>query len=154
MNCRPLGTPLAGSWEFPGGKRQPGEAPLAALKRELDEELGIEVLEAEPVLELVHDYPDKRVRLDVWHVRRYRGQVTAREGQPLRWVTVAECRELRAARGRLADRRTAAAARVRRRAPVTEAQTPGLTASASRFLPNQRCVSASSARLTGNATRS
>ena len=94
VNCRPPGTPLAGSWEFPGGKQQPGEAPLAALKRELDEELGIEVLEAEPVLVLEHDYPDKRVRLDVWHVRRYRGQATPREGQPLRWVTVAECREL------------------------------------------------------------
>ena len=94
VNCRPPGTPLAGSWEFPGGKRQPGEAPLAALKRELDEELGVEVLEAEPVLVLEHDYPDKRVRLDVWHVRRYRGQATPREGQPLRWVTVAECREL------------------------------------------------------------
>ncbi len=94
VNCRPFGTPLAGSWEFPGGKRQPGEGPLAALKRELDEELGIEVLDAEPVLTLVHDYPDKRVRLDVWHVRRYDGHVTARDEQPLRWVTVPECREL------------------------------------------------------------
>jgi 8-oxo-dGTP diphosphatase len=94
VNCRPLGKPLAGSWEFPGGKLLSGEAPLAALKRELDEELGIEVLAAEPVLVLVHDYPDKRIRLDVWHVRRYRGQVTARDGQPLRWVTVAECRQL------------------------------------------------------------
>ena len=94
VNCRPLGTPLAGSWEFPGGKLQPGEAPLAALKRELEEELGIEVLDAAPVLTLVHDYPDKRIQLDVWHVRRYAGQVTARDGQPLRWVTVAECREL------------------------------------------------------------
>ncbi len=94
VNCRPLGTPLAGSWEFPGGKRRPDEAPLAALERELDEELGIQVLDAVPVLALVHDYPDKRVRLDVWHVRRYRGEVTARERQPLRWVTVAECRQL------------------------------------------------------------
>jgi len=94
VNCRPVGTPLAGSWEFPGGKRQPEEAALAALKRELDEELGIEVLDAQAVLTLVHDYPDKRVRLDVWHVRRYAGTVTARDGQPLRWVTVAECREL------------------------------------------------------------
>jgi 8-oxo-dGTP diphosphatase len=94
VNCRPAGTLRAGSWEFPGGKRQSGEATLAALKRELDEELGIEVLEAEPVLTLEHDYPDKRVRLDVWHVRRYDGTVTGREGQPLKWVTVRECREL------------------------------------------------------------
>ncbi|HET7924975.1 MAG TPA: (deoxy)nucleoside triphosphate pyrophosphohydrolase [Rhodanobacteraceae bacterium] len=94
VNCRPPGAPLAGSWEFPGGKKEPGEAPFAALKRELDEELGIEVLEAEPVLVLEHEYPDKRVRLDVWHVLRYRGEARALEGQPLRWVTVAECREL------------------------------------------------------------
>ncbi len=94
VNCRPAGTPLAGSWEFPGGKRQAGEAPFAALKRELDEELGIDVLEAEALLELTHDYPDKRVRLDVWRVLRYRGDVTGREGQPLKWVTVEECREL------------------------------------------------------------
>ena len=94
VNCRPPGTPLAGSWEFPGGKKEPGEEPLAALKRELHEELGIEVLEAEPLLVLEHDYPDKRVRLDVWQVLRYRGEIAAREGQPLRWVTVAECCEL------------------------------------------------------------
>ena len=94
VNCRPAGTPLAGSWEFPGGKRKPDETRLAALERELEEELGIEVLEAEPVLELQHDYPDKRVRLDVWHVRRYRGTVVARDGQPLKWVTPAECRAL------------------------------------------------------------
>ena len=75
VNCRPPGTPLAGSWEFPGGKRRPGELARAALERELDEELGIAVLEADPVLVLEHDYPDKRVRLDVWHVRRYRGRM-------------------------------------------------------------------------------
>ena len=94
VNCRPAGTPLAGSWEFPGGKREANEAPLAALKRELDEELGIDVLEARPLLELTHDYPDKRVRLDVWRVLRYRGDAVAREGQPLKWVTVEECRGL------------------------------------------------------------
>jgi 8-oxo-dGTP diphosphatase len=48
------------------------------------------VLEARPLLELLHDYPEKRVRLDVWCVVRYRGEVAAREGQLLRWVTLAE----------------------------------------------------------------
>ncbi len=94
VNCRPDGRPMAGSWEFPGGKRQRDETPLTALKRELEEELGIEVLEAQPLLELEHDYPDRRVRLDVWQVVRYRGRVTAREGQPLRWATPEECRAL------------------------------------------------------------
>ena len=94
VNCRPVGTPLAGSWEFPGGKVQAGEPPFAALKRELDEELGIDVLEAEPLLELTHDYPDKRVRLDVWRVLRYRGDAVGREGQSLRWITVDGLREL------------------------------------------------------------
>ena len=94
VNRRPAGTPLAGWWEFPGGKSRPEEEPRAALTRELEEELGIEVLEAERSLTLVHDYPDKRVHLDVWRVLRYRGEARARESQELRWVTVAECREL------------------------------------------------------------
>jgi 8-oxo-dGTP diphosphatase len=95
VNCRPAGTPLAGWWEFPGGKSRPDEEPRAALARELEEELGIEVLEAERTLTLVHDYHDKRVHLDVWCVRRYAGTVAAREGQELRWVTVGECRGLK-----------------------------------------------------------
>ena len=86
VNQRRPGTDLAGFWEFPGGKRQPGETPLAALRRELSEELGIEVVAAEPWLTLVHDYPDKRVRLDVWRVLAYRGAITAREAQLLDWV--------------------------------------------------------------------
>jgi 8-oxo-dGTP diphosphatase len=90
VNQRRAGTHMAGRWEFPGGKRQRDEAPLAALRRELDEELGIEVVEAAPWFELVHDYPDKSVRLDIWRVGRYDGEVVAREGQALRWVTVEE----------------------------------------------------------------
>jgi 8-oxo-dGTP diphosphatase len=86
VNRRPAGTPLEKFWEFPGGKRLADEPRMAALRRELDEELGIEVVAAEPWLELVHDYPEKRVLLDVWRVLEYRGVVTAREHQPLAWV--------------------------------------------------------------------
>jgi 8-oxo-dGTP diphosphatase len=94
VNERRAGTHMAGHWEFPGGKRQEHEEPFAALKRELEEELGIDVQQAEPLLELVHDYPDKRVRLDVWLVQAYSGNVIAREGQALKWASVEECRDL------------------------------------------------------------
>ena len=90
VNRRRPGTDLAGFWEFPGGKLAAGEEPFAALRRELSEELGIELLAAEPFMELVHDYPGKRVRLDVWNVLRYRGIVEAREGQALAWVAAAD----------------------------------------------------------------
>jgi 8-oxo-dGTP diphosphatase len=77
---------MAGFWEFPGGKRAASEERYDALRRELREELGIEVLAAEPFSELVHDYPDKRVRLDVWRIVRYRGEPQSREGQELSWL--------------------------------------------------------------------
>jgi 8-oxo-dGTP diphosphatase len=94
VNQRRAGTHMAGAWEFPGGKLAAGEERFAALRRELDEELGIEVLEAEPLLEIVHDYTEKRVRLDVWRVLRYRGEVGPREGQQLRWAAVDELADL------------------------------------------------------------
>ncbi len=108
VNQRRPGTDLAGFWEFPGGKRHTDETPFAALRRELDEELGIDVLAAEPWLELVHDYPDKKVLLDVWRVLDYRGEVSAREGQALDWVAVGAARGVAVVACRLADRRRAA----------------------------------------------
>ena len=72
-------------WEFPGGKVDAGESVEAALARELDEELGIQVLDTEPLIEIAHDYADRRVRLQVRAVE-WRGTPTGREGQPLRWL--------------------------------------------------------------------
>ncbi|MGH7008820.1 MAG: 8-oxo-dGTP diphosphatase MutT [Stellaceae bacterium] len=85
---RPAGKPLAGLWEFPGGKIHPGETPEAALIRELHEELGIDVAEAclSPFAFASHRYPDLHVVLLLYVCRRWKGLVTAREGQKLRWV--------------------------------------------------------------------
>src|SRR5690606_33992604 len=88
LNRRPPGRPLAGFWEFPGGKREPGEEPWQALCRELAEELGITAVTDRPVLAFEHHYPERRVRLDVWRVSRYRGVPSPREGQCLRWLSV------------------------------------------------------------------
>lgn len=87
INQRRQGTHRAGEWEFPGGKRQSNEAPRDALSRELAEELGVDVLEAERFLQLTHDYGDRFVELDVWRVIRYRGEPRACEGQALEWAT-------------------------------------------------------------------
>jgi 8-oxo-dGTP diphosphatase len=83
---RPPGKHMAGGWEFPGGKVADGEAPYAALVRELREELHVEVEAAVPVIAYVHDYGDRRILLDLWRVTRYRGTPVSGEGQPIRWV--------------------------------------------------------------------
>jgi mutator protein MutT len=94
VNQRRPGTHMAGFWEFPGGKRDEGETARGALCRELAEELGIDVLEAAPMLELVHQYPEKRVRLDVWRVERYAGEPRGLERQALRWVAAESLTEI------------------------------------------------------------
>ncbi|UFH48523.1 Nudix family hydrolase [Pseudomonas sp. KNUC1026] len=76
-----------GLWEFPGGKLEAGEVPRDGLARELREELGIEVVEARPLITIPHDYPDKQVLLDVWEVTAFSGQPHGVEGQPLAWVS-------------------------------------------------------------------
>lgn len=77
---------LAGMWEFPGGKLEPGESLIDGLRREIHEELGLEVDAVAPLLRVQHAYPGKTVLLDVWRVTRWRGQPHGREGQPLRWL--------------------------------------------------------------------
>ena len=83
---RPDHVHLGGHWEFPGGKLEPGESPAQGLARELDEELGIQVLDSRPLIRIHHDYGDRRVLLDVWRVESYAGMPEGREGQPLAWL--------------------------------------------------------------------
>lgn len=82
---RPTGRHLAGAWEFPGGKLDDGEARMAGLARELEEEIGIRLRAARPLIRLLHDYPDRRIELDVWRVTHYEGTPVGRERQALRW---------------------------------------------------------------------
>lgn len=76
-----------GLWEFPGGKLDPGESVFQALQRELQEEVGIDVLDAQPLIKINHQYPDLSVLLDVWQVKRFSGLASALEGQAMQWVT-------------------------------------------------------------------
>ena len=85
---RPEGKTMAGLWEFPGGKLDPGEMPEAALIRELREELGIDVSTAclAPFAFASHAYPGFHLLMPLFLCRRWRGQITPREGQTLAWV--------------------------------------------------------------------
>jgi len=83
---RTEGRDLAGLWEFPGGKREPGETPEQALVRELREELGIEAEVGAPLIAVAQQYPGKRLRLDVRGVTRWQGTPRGHEGQALAWV--------------------------------------------------------------------
>lgn len=89
---RPDGRHQGGKWEFPGGKVHAGEAPIAALRRELREELGIEVQQAAPYAQVRYRYPDLDVMLDVWRIERYAGSPHGREGQEARWAPIDELR--------------------------------------------------------------
>jgi 8-oxo-dGTP diphosphatase len=91
---RPLGRPLAGLWEFPGGKVEAGEEPEEALIRELAEELGIEIAKRDlmPLTFASHAYPDFHLLMPVYLCRRWRGSVAANEGQELAFVRPEELR--------------------------------------------------------------
>ncbi|MGH8155971.1 MAG: 8-oxo-dGTP diphosphatase MutT, partial [Rhodanobacteraceae bacterium] len=84
------GKHLAGLWEFPGGKLEPGETIEQALVRELREELGVEVLASTPLISIPWCYPEKSVRLHALRVTAWTGEPRAREGHPLRWLAVQE----------------------------------------------------------------
>ncbi|WP_163559068.1 Nudix family hydrolase [Halomonas sp. NO4] len=87
---RPSNVDHGGMWEFPGGKLAPYETGLEGLKRELHEELGVEILRAQPLIRIHHEYPDKHILLDVWQVHAFAGEPFGREGQAVRWVAMEE----------------------------------------------------------------
>ena len=88
LSQRPEGKPMAGLWEFPGGKIMPGETPEAALMRELREELGIDTRDSclAPLTFASHRYADFHLLMPVFACRVWQGTPTAREGQALAWV--------------------------------------------------------------------
>lgn len=85
---RPEHLHQGGLWEFPGGKVASGESPEQALRRELMEELAIEVSDCSPLLLTEHDYTDKLIVLDVWAVHGFIGLPKGNEGQRICWVDI------------------------------------------------------------------
>jgi len=93
---RPPGKQLAGLWEFPGGKVEPGERPEQTLIRELAEELGIRVEEPclAPLTFASHAYPDFHLLMPLYVCRRWTGTPRPMEGQALKWVRPKALRDL------------------------------------------------------------
>ena len=91
---RPEGKSMAGLWEFPGGKVEPGETPEHALIRELHEELGIDTWQSclAPLTFASHAYPDFHLLMPLYACRKWEGIVQAREAQALKWVAVNDLR--------------------------------------------------------------
>ena len=96
VSQRPNGKSLAGLWEFPGGKVEPGEAPETALIRELREELAVEVAEAclAPLTFASHAYADMHLLMPLYVCRRWEGSARSNEGQPLRWLRPRDLRDI------------------------------------------------------------
>lgn len=83
-----------GKWEFPGGKVEKDETVAQALHRELQEEVAIDVLSCYPLIEVSHDYGDKKVLLDVYVVDNFQHEPVAQEGQQSAWFTLAQLSQL------------------------------------------------------------
>ena len=103
ISKRPEDVHQGGLWEFPGGKVEPGESIEAALKREVQEELGINILASQPLIKLTHHYKDKSVLLDTYRVELFETSggyeypdttvSTGAEGQLVQWVPISQLRQ-------------------------------------------------------------
>lgn len=92
---RPEGKAMAGLWEFPGGKIEPGETPEACLVRELEEELGIDTWESclAPLTFASHSYEDFHLLMPLFACRKWDGIPKGREGQTLTWAAPNKLRD-------------------------------------------------------------
>ena len=90
ISQRPAGKRMAGLWEFPGGKVDPGETPEAALIREINEELSIDIEESclSPLTFASHSYDDFHLLMPLYVCRKWEGAIVPREGQKIKWVRV------------------------------------------------------------------
>lgn len=88
LTQRPEGKALAGLWEFPGGKVEPGETPEETLIRELEEEIGVRTKTAclAPLTFASHTYEDFHLLMPLYVCRRYEGHPAGLEGQAIKWV--------------------------------------------------------------------
>lgn len=116
LTQRPAGGHLAGLWEFPGGKCESGESPQDALRRELHEELGIQIGAIEPLVAVPWHYPEKSLLLHVYRVLAFTGEAHGCEGQALRWASMNELAHVEMP---AADRPAVAALRLPRHYIVT-----------------------------------
>ena len=90
---RPKHVDQGGLWEFPGGKREAGESAEEALCRELQEEVGITVIDPVPAFQFEHCYPNQTILFDCWWVREFHGEPSGCEGQQVQWVPKADLQQ-------------------------------------------------------------
>jgi 8-oxo-dGTP diphosphatase len=91
---RPKNKHQGGKWEFPGGKIEPDEKPLEALKREIKEEINLEIFDASLLHTVEHHYPDKSVRILFFKVHAFNGEAKGLEGQDVRWHSLGKINQL------------------------------------------------------------